>query len=324
MYYSIRHVTRFHYSAPVSESNMELRMRPRSEGHQRCLKHDLKITPRVKISSYRDYLGNTVHFFDVPGHHTKLSVISEAVVDVDDLPPLPPSLTMSAWDEVDSLFAGAEHWEMQNPSRFPVFSDNLEQLAAELNVERRTDPLTLLRELNSTLFQSFSYTPKSTRVDSPIDEAIRNRAGVCQDFTHIMIALVRRLKIPCRYVSGYLFPRTQLEERSALGATHAWLEAHLPGLGWVGFDPTNNELCNARHIRTAIGRDYADVPPTRGVFKGHASSELAVAVRVSPTDAPTDEKDDFHAMKPATLDLHEVGELAWDALREQQQQQQQQ
>jgi transglutaminase-like putative cysteine protease len=174
MFYSIRHATRFHYSAPVSESNMELRMRPRSEGHQRCLKHEIKITPRVRVSSYRDYLGNTVHFFDVPAPHTKLLVVSEAVVEVDDLPVLPPALPHSAWEEIDALYDGAEHWEMQNPSRFPVFSQKLSALAAELGAERREDPLTLLRELNAALFESFRYLPKSTRVDSPIDEAIHN------------------------------------------------------------------------------------------------------------------------------------------------------
>src|SRR4029077_20520100 len=101
-----------------------------------------------------------------------------------------------------------------------------------------------------------------------------------------MIAMVRELRIPCRYVSGYLFHRVEDQDRSAEDATHAWVEALLPGLGWVGFDPTNNLLAQERHIRTAIGRDYADVPPTKGMYKGDASSELAVSVRVAPSDAP--------------------------------------
>ncbi len=129
--------------------------------------------------------------------------------------------------------------------------------------------------------------PKSTKVDSPIDEAIQNRQGVCQDFAHIMIALVRSLRIPCRYVSGYLYRRSQDHDRSVADATHAWVEALLPPLGWVGFDPTNCLLAGDRHIRTAIGRDYADVPPTRGIFRGHTASDLSVAVRVTASaDAP--------------------------------------
>ena len=322
MFFSIRHVTRFQYSAPVSESNMEVRMRPRSDGNQRCLKFALHVTPRSKPSSYKDHNANTVHYFDIPAPHTKLTLVAESVVEVDLPPALPAALPMSAWDEVDEVNAGAEHWEMQNPSLFTRPTPLLLDLAVELKADRREDPLTTLRQLNSALFKTFEYSPKSTRVDSPIEDAIRSRKGVCQDYTHVMIALVRNLGIPCRYVSGYLFPRTKLEERSALGATHAWLEAYLHDHGWIGFDPTNNELCNSRHIRTAVGTDYADVPPTKGVFKGRASSELSVAVRVQPTDAPTDEKDDFIMVAAATNDIQEVEVPAWDAMQQQQQQQQ--
>ncbi|MFN0101817.1 MAG: transglutaminase domain-containing protein [Bryobacteraceae bacterium] len=322
MYFSIRHVTRFQYSAPVSESNMEVRMRPRTEANQRCLKFDLHITPRAKANAYKDHNSNTVHYFDVPGHHTKLTLVAESVVEVDDPAPLPAALPASAWEDVDEVRESAEFWELQNPSLFAKPTEMLIALARELRVERREDPLTLLREINSSLFETFEYTPKHTRVDSPIDEAIGSRKGVCQDYAHVMIALVRHLGIPCRYVSGYLFPRTKLEERSALGATHAWLEAYLQGIGWIGFDPTNNELCDSRHIRTAVGTDYADVPPTKGVFKGRASSELSVAVRVQPTDAPTDEKDEFIMVVAAAIDVNEVDIQARDARQQQQQQQQ--
>ena len=127
--------------------------------------------------------------------------------------------------------------------------------------------------------------PNSTKVDSPIEEALRTRQGVCQDFAHIMIALVRRQHIPCRYVSGYMFHRDEEEkDRSLEGASHAWVEALVAGLGWVAFDPTNNLVGGDRHIRVAIGRDYADVPPTRGVYKGEAQSDLSVVVIVSPAN----------------------------------------
>jgi transglutaminase-like putative cysteine protease len=146
--------------------------------------------------------------------------------------------------------------------------------------------LTTLRDLNQAIYDKFSYTPKSTRVDSPIDEALLSRQGVCQDFSHIMIALVRELGIPCRYVSGYLYHGEGTADRSTPGATHAWVEALLPGLGWVGFDPTNNLVASNRHIRVAVGRDYDDVPPTRGVFTGDAKSELSVDVKVELSEAP--------------------------------------
>jgi len=137
------------------------------------------------------------------------------------------------------------------------------------------------------MYARFEYSPSTTRVDSRIDEALRARRGVCQDFSHIFIALARHLGIPTRYVSGYLFGDESASDRSTEGATHAWAEALMPGLGWVGFDPTNNVIAGERHIRVAIGRDYADVPPTRGVYKGGAKSALAVAVEVAPSSAPT-------------------------------------
>ena len=129
-------------------------------------------------------------------------------------------------------------------------------------------------------------------MNSPIEVSLGSRQGVCQDFSHIMIAVVRNLGIPCRYVSGYLYHDELHHDRSAEGATHAWVEALLPGLGWVGFDPTNGVIAGGRHIRTAVGRDYADVPPTIGTMKGRAETELQVRVRVAASQSllPPDEE----------------------------------
>jgi transglutaminase-like putative cysteine protease len=289
MFYSIRHLTRFRYSSPVSESTMELRMQPRSEGLQRCLTFQVTVTPRTRIQTYRDYLGNSVHHFDVPSAHRHLMIVAEATVDVAPPPPLAPSLENDAWGQLDAQLASGDFWEMLTTSQFAQWTESMETFAAGMGVPdapaaRLRDPLKLLMELNSSIFGAISYVPKSTRVDSPVDDALRNRQGVCQDYSHIMLALVRRLGIPCRYVSGYLFHKSGDRLRSTEGATHAWVETYLPGLGWTGFDPTNNIMAGEHHVRTAVGRDYADVPPARGVFKGDASSELTVAVRVAPSD----------------------------------------
>jgi transglutaminase-like putative cysteine protease len=144
----------------------------------------------------------------------------------------------------------------------------------------------LVQELNQRLYQYFEYEPRSTRVDSPIDEAIVSGKGVCQDFAHTMIALLRHVRIPARYVSGYLYRGREDHDRSTPDATHAWVDVFVPHLGWVGFDPTNNLVAHHRHIRTAVGRDYADVPPTHGVFRGSTDSELYVAVHVEASDQP--------------------------------------
>jgi transglutaminase-like putative cysteine protease len=319
MFYSIRHLTRFRYTSPVSESLMEVRMHPRTEAEQRCLSFQLLVDPRTRINMYRDYLGNSIHHFDVPAKHLELRIVAEALVEIEPPPDLPQALTRESWAKLDFEVAAGDYWEMLMPSTFAQPGEGLLSLVEPLRVSRRDDPLTFLRELNIAIYEWFEYAPKSTRVDSPIDHAIEARKGVCQDFAHIMTALVRHVKIPCRYVSGYMYPRSERQDRSPEGATHAWVEALLPGLGWVGFDPTNNVLAGDRHIRTAIGRDYADVPPTKGIFKGTTESQLTVSVQVSPSKAPPPPETDILAI-PSEW---EAAAIAAATEAEQQQQQQQ-
>src|SRR5271167_4632171 len=289
MIYSVRHTTTFRYEPAVRESVMEVRLQPRSDGEQRCLSFTLDVDPPANIMQYRDFTGNTVHHFDIAGSHTLVKVSAQSAVEVQSVP-VPRPADSGDWADLDALIAGNDHWEMLLPSHFAHSSSPLEQLAQELGCERRGNPLEMLTELNAAIYQLFAYVPNSTKVDSPIGEALRTRQGVCQDFAHIMITLVRRLNVPCRYVSGYMFHRDEAEkDRSLEGASHAWVEALVPRLGWVAFDPTNNLVGGDRHIRVAIGRDYADVPPTRGVYKGEAQSTLSVAVTVSPSDAPPPE-----------------------------------
>jgi transglutaminase-like putative cysteine protease len=290
--YSVLHTTTFTYRPAIRESVMEVRLQPRSDGPQYLHTFQLNVSPAANIMQYRDFMGNTVHHFDIAGSHTQVKVTAQSSIDVQPAPPPLPA-DAGTWADLDRALATAsgndDYWEMLLPSHFAKSSARLEALAQDLHCERRDTPLQLLTELNESIYQSFDYVPKSTKVDSPIDDALQSRQGVCQDFAHIMIALVRPLRIPCRYVSGYMFHRDEAEEttdRSLEGASHAWVEALVPNLGWIAFDPTNNLIGADRHIRVALGRDYADVPPTRGVHKGEAHSELSVAVTVSPSDAP--------------------------------------
>jgi transglutaminase-like putative cysteine protease len=286
MLYSIQHQTRFRYDSPVSESIMELHMQPRTEGRQRCLNFFVKVNPKARVLPYRDHLGNHVHHFSVAAKHTQLLITTEATVEVTPADPLPGFLPLSAWDELDYILEREDHWEFLMPSDYAQPTPLLQELALQLDLRRREDPLSLLIEINRSLYERFDYATRHTHVNSPIDHALSGRKGVCQDFAHIFIALLRELRIPARYVSGYLYHSRQNRDRSADGSSHAWVEAMLPGLGWIGLDPTNNLLAGERHIRTAIGRDYSDVPPTQGIFRGGANSELDVLVRVRPTGAP--------------------------------------
>lgn len=289
MYYAVTHLTTYKYSQSITDSVMEARLHPRSEGLQRCLRFKLDIMPRTRTDAYRDYLGNTVHTFNVPGAHDRLSLKAEAVVEVRPPAPLPDALDAGAWDAIAVQLADRDTYDMLLPDQYTHSTPLLEAFGAEIDWRRRADPLTLLRQLNSHIYEAFEYRQHVTDVNSSIDVALEARLGVCQDFAHIMLVLARQVGIPSRYVSGYLFHRTEIHDRSDADASHAWVEAWLPDYGWVGFDPTNNLIVTDRHIRVCVARDYTHASPVRGVFMGSAETDLSVQVKVGVLDEVPEE-----------------------------------
>ena len=169
--YSIKHLTSFRYTPAVGETLMEVRLQPRSDTQQRCLTFSLDVNPRTAVMLYRDFYGNAVHHFDIPGKHDSVQVLAEYTVEM-----LPrrdiASFPQSDWVELDELVAQGDYWEMLLPSQFACYTDRLEELRAELALERSGEPLALLRQLNASLYEAFDYDPSATRVDSPIDEAL--------------------------------------------------------------------------------------------------------------------------------------------------------
>jgi transglutaminase-like putative cysteine protease len=293
MFYAIRHLTRYRYSRSVWQSIMEVRMHPLTDGGQRCFTFQLSVNPRARIFGFVDHLGNQVHHFDLPAHHRELTIVADALVNLQAPTDVPAALPPGSWESLARLIESDDHWPMLLPSHYARPCPELDALTKELDIDAANgrDPFTLARHVSDRINSAFSYVKKSTAVNSPIEVSLESRQGVCQDFSHIMIAALRNLGIPARYVSGYLYHDEQHHDRSADGATHAWVEALMPGLGWIGFDPTNGVETGDRHIRTAIGRDYADVPPTIGTMKGKTDTELQVRVRVVPSQAllPPDE-----------------------------------
>lgn len=287
MLYRVFHITKFTYSSPVTETVMELRMEPRTDERQRCHNFSLRIKPTAVPTRRFDHLGNCIHHFDIPGQHSLLELHTESVVETfpASFPEETPSKDVAHyWEDVDKLRFHPEFWEFTQEGEFTHPTDLLLEFTREFGFGREVSPLTFARSLNEWLYDTLSYDTEATTVDSSIDVAISNRKGVCQDFSNIMITMLRGQGIPARYISGYLFHRTDDRSHVAQDSTHAWVEAYIPGNGWIGFDPTNKIPAGERHIRVAIGRDYADVPPTRGVFKGVVESTLSVAVRVSLAD----------------------------------------
>ncbi len=317
--YQIRHVTRHRYETAVSESVMEVRKCPLSIGHQRCLNFTLTVSPNATVFAYDDSMGNTVNHFDVPQPHRQLSVTAEALVEVKEFTTLPGSLGMESWETLKAETSGFEFLDFLLPSPLIRPSRLLGEFYEQVGPQPDEDPLNFLRRLQNEIATRFAYVPQSTQVDSPVDIVLDSKEGVCQDFAHIMVGVARLAQIPARYVSGYLHHRSDLSDRSSRDATHAWAEAFLPGLGWVGFDPTNNILAQERHIRTSLGRDYRDVPPTRGVYRGQPASELSVAVQVHPADMPN-VQDEFRRMAESDLPTEESYNIEAEQQAAQQQQ----
>lgn len=277
MEFTIIHQTTYRYPASVHESYTICHLQPRSDTHQFCTKYDLSISPRARIFSYTDRYANDVQHFAVIPDHDVLSIVARSNV-VTTLPRDAESPVLSTRDllrddpEVEGMYDFLEE------SQYIVFSPQLRTLAAEVGVAA-DDLCDWYRHAGHFIKSHFTYDKKATSVRSPIQETIDGRSGVCQDFAHILIALCRYNGIPARYASGYIFSG---QEGSVLGAeaSHAWCEAYLPPNGWVGLDPTNDKLINDYFVKVAIGRDYADVSPVRGVYKGSTHGTMSVNVGV--------------------------------------------
>jgi transglutaminase-like putative cysteine protease len=298
---AVRHSTRYQYDEPVRESVMELWMQPQKRAHQRLISFELEIDPAAQLFSYADTFGNAVYHFDIPQPHDRLTITARSAVETEPPPALPDHLDRGEWDRLKSDFVRGEHFDYLHPHGFTGPTASLENFIAERKLEelRVRDPLSAVRDLNGIIYEAFAYEAGVTRADSPIDDVLQARKGVCQDFAHVMIAICRGWGLPARYVSGYLY--TDSAEggfRSDPDATHAWVEVFLPTLRWVGFDPTNNTTAGERHVTVAIGRDYDDVPPSRGVFKGEAESELEVAVSVRQTRTAAAEPEFLRTGRP--------------------------
>ena len=300
MDYTVTHVTRFDYEGPVHESVMEIRLAPRADGRQEVQSFALMTNPAARLFRYTDALGNNVHHFDIPQTHQQLVVEAQMRVITSPARVLPKRLEPPAWEVLEGLRTNGHLWDFFEPSpRVPV-SHQVGAFAETCGLARASDPLTAFRRIVAAVFGALIYTPESTTVDTPIETVFAERRGVCQDFAHVTVALARAAGIPCRYVSGYLAPASELRAGQNL-TSHAWVEAWLPGLEWIALDPTHDVAAGERHITVAVGRDYGDAAPTRGVFRGGPAGTLSVSVRIDRGggQSSTDERV-FRETRPVT------------------------
>jgi transglutaminase-like putative cysteine protease len=286
--YRLFHITEFQYDGAVSESYNEVRLRPLQDEMQSCLSFRLNTHPASSASSYLDFFGNWVHQFNILRDHRALKIEAECVVLVHA--PKPPSadgMPLTQLTEMQDQLAD-EFYDLLAPSQYIPHTRELSQLAELAEHEGNGTVGGFVEAAVNLIHSRFKYEKGATHVNSSIDDSMRTRSGVCQDFSHILIGMARVRGLPARYVSGYLVPRktaaadASLEEVIGGQASHAWAEVYVPSVGWVGQDPTLGQMTGVRHIRVAYGRDYGDVPPVRGVYKGHAGQRLSVDVRVRP------------------------------------------
>ena len=282
----VEHLSDFRYEKPAQGSLMVLRLHPRADGGQRVASFALEIDPAAAPIAFADPFGNACHLFNVHRSHEHTTVKSRAEVETAPAPDLPDRLGGDAWAALAEAASPLAYWEFLAPSQFARSSPALESFAEANGLRKGGDPLSSLLELGRALHGAFRYEPGSTAVDSPIEHILETGSGVCQDYTHVMIAIARSWGIPSRYVSGYLHREGAPGEQTPEGASHAWAEFLLPDLGWFGIDPTNDTIADHRHVRIAIGRDYADAAPTRGAVFGGGESRLDVVVRVAEGDEP--------------------------------------
>lgn len=284
MHFAIRHLTSYAYDGPVSDNLNALRVRPATTSGQRCDEFHVRIDPETRVSRHIDYFGTEVLEFGVPTAHEHLTIDVRARV-VTSAPADPPE---GPWNALTSAGYKEAGGEFLLPWQDEGLNGRLDDLEAAM---RATTPLATLRLLSQLVPDRFAYRRGATYVGSTVGDLLDIGAGVCQDFVHLALVLLRRQGIAARYVSGYLWAAPEDGGSDSLEVdTHAWLEALMPGTDgrgepvWVGADPTNRRLAGETHVKIGHGRFYADVPPVKGVYRGPARSDLDAAVTMSRLD----------------------------------------
>lgn len=283
----ICHTTRFSYDAPAYQSHNEVRMQPVDSAGQKRLEFALEVTPTPVMFEFDDYYGNRVHSFSIHAPHQSLTIVAHSLVQPIEVPePVAPSISFEEFLSDDRARVQSE-FDFLSGSPYVPFSDRMKRFFWVARPRRTDEVGAYVAHVVAFVRDQFSYEPGVTRVHSTIDEILSVGAGVCQDFAHLTIAILRLAGVPARYVSGYLAPQSDSSQAAVEAqATHAWIEAQLPGAGWAGYDPTHGCRTDMRHIKVAIGRDYSDVTPLRGVYRSFGSKQTMTVELKLEREAP--------------------------------------
>ena len=289
MRYTIRHTTEYTYQETVSTCHNRVCLVPLNLPEQQCLSSEIKITPKPDEITYKtDFFGNTIVFFSIYNEHEKLEIKAESLINIE--PRVNSNLAFSSslkWQDV------TDHNGFQNGD----YADVIQYTLPSLHIPDSMEILRFAKDcfpegatlwdgcnsLMKKIYASIEFKPGFTTVNTPVESVLKSRKGVCQDFAHLMIACLRNLRLPARYVSGYIetLPPPGKEKLVGSDASHAWVSIYFPGIGWVEFDPTNNLLPSNNHIVVAYGRDYFDVAPLKGIIFSSGQQTIAVKVDVN-------------------------------------------
>jgi transglutaminase-like putative cysteine protease len=283
MLFNIVHTTGYVYADTAMEAYLEVRLTPPARAEQDVLRHRIEFQPAAEASDYIDYFGNRTTFYSMTLRHRQLKVTNRMTVRTQPRVLPEGGLALTVAEARQILKSGTGVFDYLQPTEaIPIAS---ESSAWGREILREDRPLgEALDELNKTIYREFKYRSGSTEIETPLSLIWKKREGVCQDFAHVMISILRAARIPCRYVCGYIEsePAVSVDptRKRLVGslATHAWVEVLVPGMDWVALDPTNNQWCGEQHVTVAVGRDFLDAAPVRGTFKGSASQKLKVHV----------------------------------------------
>jgi len=284
--FNIHHITKYEYDRPVKESVNEIRIYPFADNTQETLHHQLQVSGQPDIFIIRDYWGNRSGMFNLIPSHKEMVIESKLIIRT--LGQSTVSLNNQAGFEI------LKNEMADNFSLLELSKINEIELREQINAlvnEFYTSNMsvaTIIEKCGDFIFNNFKYIKGITNIETTVQEILEHRSGVCQDFAHVMLEMLRSLGIPSRYVSGYICPNKN--GMRGEGATHAWIEAWIPGNGWVGNDPTNNVWVTNHHVKLAVGRNFNDCSPIKGTFKGLARQSLSVYVSIDYEDGQTFEE----------------------------------
>ena len=296
--FKIRHITRYSYEDTVRDSANQIMLYPIQDDFQDTLQQSVIISGGPVVNIHEDYYGNKVGTFTHAQPHDQLVIDSQLLVITKSRPlPLNQGSFQNQWTELHGIKFDVQFIDFLRQERFFYFEE-LEKII-EAERKKNVSPLEAAHDFCQYVFDTFSYRKGITTVETTVDEIWKLKSGVCQDFAHILLVMLRMIQIPSRYVSGYICPNKS--GMRGEGATHAWVEAYIPSCDWIGLDPTNNCLVNETHVRLAVGKNFSDCSPVKGTYRGTSNHMLEVAVSVSYEDGQiSSQENDVIYSTPAT------------------------